>query len=144
MDSLEEDDQAMCDNFIKRIIAAVPPIVPVTLRNKALDGSYFRTALHMLGAAELLFPQYEADVRKLANPAGVVGLCSYMHSELERFALYNDELKPLKDFMRDMTNQYQTSLGLGKSFSKDSSARKNRSRNRYTRGHVYKTQYFCW
>ena len=111
VDSLEEDDRTMCDSLIKRIIAAVPPIVPVALRNKALDGSYFRTALHMLGAAELLFSQYEADVRKLANPAGVVGLCSYMHAELERSALYNDELKPLKDFMRDMTTQYQTSLG---------------------------------
>ena len=137
VDSLEEDDRTMCDSLIKRIIAAVPPIVPVTLRNKALDGSYFRTALHMLGAAELLFSQYEADVRKLANPAGVVGLCSYMHAELERCALYNDELKPLKDFMRDMTSQYQTSLGLGKSFSNDSSTRKNRNRNRYTRGQSY-------
>ena len=137
LDSLEEDDQTMCDSFIKRIVAAVPPIVPVTLRNKALDGSYFRTALLMLGAAELLFSQYETDVRKLANPAGVVGMCSYMHAELERSALYNDELKSLKDFMRDMTTQYQTSLGLGKSFPNDSSARKNRSRNRFTRGQSY-------
>ena len=47
VDSLEEDDRTMCDSLIKRIIAAVPPIVPVTLRNKALDGSYFRTARHM-------------------------------------------------------------------------------------------------
>ena len=76
-------------------------------------------------------------MRKLANSAGVVGLCSYMHAELERSALYNDELKPLKDFMRDMTTQYQTSLGLGKSFSNDSSTRKNRKRSRYTRGQSY-------
>ena len=64
-------------------------------------------------------------------------MCSYMHAELERRALYNDELKSLKDFMRDMTSQYQTSLGLGKSFPNDSSARKNRSRNRFARGQSY-------
>ena len=77
-------------------------------------------------------------MRQLANPAGgVVGICSYKHAELERSELYNDELKLLKDFMRDMTSQCPTSLGLCKSFPNDSSARKNRSRNRYTRGQSY-------
>ena len=136
-DSTEVVDREECNNFIRRLIGAVPPILPVTLRNKSLDGSYFRTALHMLGAAELLFTQYEADIRKLANPAGVVGMCSYMHSEFERNAFHNEDLKPLNDFMRDMTTQYQTSLGLGSSFPNDSSSRKNRTRNRYTRGQAY-------
>ena len=76
----------------------------------------------MLGAAELLFTQYGADIRKLANPAGVVGMCSYMHSELERSTFHNEDLKPLDDFMRDMTRRYQTSLGLNSSFPNDSSS----------------------
>ena len=136
-ESSDTADQEKCNDFIKRFIGAVRPILPITLRDKSLDGSYFRTALYMLGAAELLFTQYEADIRKLANPAGVVGMCSYMHSEFERNAFHNEDLEPLNDFMRDMTTQYQTSLGLGSSFPSDSSSRKNRTRNRYTRGQAY-------
>ena len=94
-----------------------------------------RTALHLLGAAEFLFAQYEADVRTRANPAGVVGMCAAMHSALKGAAVYNEELKPLAEFMTEMRAQYQTSLGLGSSFAKDSGARARRgsrsSRGRY-------------
>ena len=41
--------------LVKKLIEAVAPIVPITLRNKSLDGKYFRTALHLLAAGELLF-----------------------------------------------------------------------------------------
>ena len=51
------------DLFVKKIIEAVPPIIPVVLRNKSLDGAYLRTALHFLGAPELMFSRYETDVR---------------------------------------------------------------------------------
>ena len=54
------------------------------LRNKALDGIYLRTALHLLSAAEMLFAQYEADVKKQANPTGAVGMCPGMHAKLEK------------------------------------------------------------
>ena len=54
-DSTESNGQEMFDNFIRWIISAVPPIVPGTRRKKSLDRSYFMTALHKLGAAELLF-----------------------------------------------------------------------------------------
>ena len=37
------------DFFVKRIIEAVPPIIPVALRNKFLDGGYLRTALPFVG-----------------------------------------------------------------------------------------------
>ena len=124
-----EDDHV----FIKKIVEAVSPIVPVTLRNKVLDGGYLRTALHLLGAAEFLFAQYEQDIREKANPAGVVGMAAAMHSNIKRSALYNDELKPSKEFLRDMQSQYQTSMGLGTSFFKDSSTR-GRRRSRSFRG----------
>ena len=54
-----------------------------------------------------------------ANPAGLVGMASAMHADLENACYCNGELNPLKDFDRDMTSQYQTSLGLGTSFNKD-------------------------
>jgi len=41
--------------FIKKILGAVSPIIPVTLRNKALVSGYLRTAVQLLGAAEFLF-----------------------------------------------------------------------------------------
>ena len=62
------------EKFIKQIIEAVSPIIPITVRNKALDSDYVRAALQLLGAADLLFTQYESDVRVQANPAGVVGM----------------------------------------------------------------------
>ena len=96
--SAEGDSQI----FIKKIVEAVSPIIPVTLRNKALDGAYFRTALRLLGAAEFLFAQYEQDIREKANPAGVVGMASAMHSDIKRSALYNEELSPFQDFAREM------------------------------------------
>ena len=33
------------DEFVRKIIEAVSPIIPVSLRNKSLDGAYLRTAL---------------------------------------------------------------------------------------------------
>ena len=52
------------DVFVRKLIEAVTPIVPITLRNKSLDGAYFRTALRLVAAAEFIFAQYEADIRK--------------------------------------------------------------------------------
>ena len=54
-------------------VEAVAPIIPLTLRDNALDGGYLRTELQFLGAAEFMFAQYESDVRAQANPNGVVG-----------------------------------------------------------------------
>ena len=120
------------ESLIKKIVEAVAPIVPIALRDKSLDGAYLRTALHLLGATEVLFAQYESDVRMQANPAGVVGMCASMHAELKRAAVYNEELKSLQDFIKEMRSQYQTSLGLGTPFSKD--VRRPRRRNRSFRG----------
>ena len=114
-----EASDTECTNFIKKIIETVAPIIPVTLRNKSLDGAYFRTALHLLAAAELLFARYEVDVRLQANPSGVVGMSAAMHADLENSCFYNNELRSLEDFTKEMKSQYQTSLGLGTSFSKD-------------------------
>ena len=61
------------DKVVMKIVEAVAPIIPLTVRDKALDGGYLRTALHFLGAAEFMFAQYESDVRIQANPIGVVG-----------------------------------------------------------------------
>ena len=83
-DNVDEDSIVATENFVKKLVEAVSPIVPITLRNKSLDGSYLRTALHLLGATEFLFAQYETDIRVQANPAGAVGLSSAMHGEFER------------------------------------------------------------
>ena len=50
--------------------------------------------------------------------------------------MYNDELKPLSDFMKDIQTQYQTSLGLGSSFARDAAILGNR-RGRRTLGRSY-------
>ena len=120
-------------NFIKKIVETVAPIIPITLRNKSLDGAYFRTALHLIAAAELLFARYEVDVRLQANPSGVVGMSAAMHADLENACFYNNELRSLEDFTKEMKSQYQTSLGLGTSFSKDTfqvTRRRNRGLGR--------------
>ena len=104
-----------------------------------MDGSYLRTALHLLGATEFLFAQYEKDIRLEANPAGVVGLSTAMHAEFERTTIWNEELKGFRDFMRDIKTQYQTCYGLGPSFPNDSSRRGNR-RSRYGRRGFYRNQ----
>ena len=93
---------------------------------------YSRTALHLLGATEFLFAQYEKDIRLEANPAGVVGLSTAMHAEFERTTIWNEELKGFRDFMRDIKTQYQTCYGLGPSFPNDASRRGNR-RSKYGR-----------
>ena len=124
-----------CTDFIKKIIETVAPIIPITLRNKSLDGTYFRTALHLLAAAELLFAQYEADVRIQANPSGVVGMASLLHTDIEGACFYNNDLRSLRDFTKEIKSQYQTSLGLGASFVKDSfqGSRRRRQRGRGSR-----------
>ena len=83
-DNFHEASVLATDNFVKKLVKAVSPTVPITLRNRSLDGSYLRTALHLLGATEFLFAQYETDIRVQANPAGAVGLSSAMHGEFER------------------------------------------------------------
>ena len=94
------------------------------------------TAHHLLRAAELLFAQYENDIRGLANPAGFVGMCDTMHAELKRSAVYADDLRSLPNFMKEMKMQYQTSLGLGESFPNDFASRNKRRRRgtTYSRG----------
>ena len=139
IDSSNDRDEQSADagdQFVRKIMEAVSPILPVALRNKSLDGAYLRTALYVLGAAEIMFAQYEEDARVQANPAGAVGLCRSMHNEIERSILYGDQkLKPLREFYSEMKAQYQTSLGLGKSFAKDTSSR-GRRRSRRGRGSV--------
>ena len=108
---------------------AVAPIIPITLRNKSSDVTYMRQALLMLGAVELLFSQYQTDVREHSNPAGVVGLAAAMHNEFEGATFHGSELKSLEDFMKDMKSQYQTSLGFGSTFSKDAFPGTRRRRN---------------
>ena len=98
------------DDLIKRIVEAVAPIVPIAPRNKSLDGGFLRTALHFLGAAELLFAQYEEYGRVKANPAGVVGMCTTMHAEFKKATLYNEELRTLPDFMKSMTSNTRPHL----------------------------------
>ena len=131
----EQDQDPQREKLVKQIIEAVSPIIPIVIRNKSLDGSYFRSALHLLGAAELLFSQYENDIRVQANPAGFVGTCDAMHAELKRAAVYAHTLKPLPDFMKEIKMQYQTSLGLGNSFPHDRTGRSRRRRRgtAYTR-----------
>ena len=137
MDSTDPEVIARGDLIIKRIIEAVPPIILVASRNKSLDGGYLRTALHFLGAAELMFSRFETDIRRQANPAGVVGMCNAMHANFEQCTIVNKELAPLKNFEREMASQYQTSLGLGLGFLNDSVARKARRRSTYNRGRSY-------
>ena len=122
------------DDFIKKIVEAVAPVVPITLRDKSLDGTYLRQALHMLGAVELLFAQYQTDVREHSNPAGVVGLASAMHCTFEAATFHGNKLESLEDFMKEMRSQYQTSLGFGSTFSKDAFPGTRRRRSGRGRG----------
>ena len=133
------------DNFVRKITEAVCPIIPITLRNKSLDGGYFRTALQLVAAAEFMFSQFETDVRMHANPAGLVGMCNMVHGEIKRAAMYNDGLKALPDFVKEIKTQYQTSLGLGASFARDAAiqgyGRGRRARGRhYYRSHMVQAQ----
>ena len=122
----EDDTEQARDLFIKRIVEAVSPILPLTIRNKSLDGAYFRTALHLLGAVELMFSQYVADIRSQANPAGLVGMCDAMHADIKSSAVHSSGLRPLGEFLKDMRAQYNTSLGLGMAFRNDISSRDKR------------------
>ena len=133
---VDDDSASVGTPLIKKIVEAVAPIVPITLRKHSLDGTYLRQALHLLGAAEMLFVQYPSDVREHSNPAGFVGLATAMHSEFEGAIYYNNnELKSLSDFTKEMKSQYQTSLGLGTAFSKD--AFPGTRRRRVGRGRNY-------
>ena len=123
-----------CDKVLMKVVEAVDLIVPLMLRNKALDSGYLRTALHFLGAAEFMFSRYETDVRNQANPNGVIGLTAAMHDEFDRTVVFNDQLKSLDEFMSCMQTQYQTSLGLGAPFPKDFGGRSRQRDNRRGRG----------
>ena len=132
----ESDDQAAslrCDLLVKRIVEAVAPIIPISLRNKSLDAGYFRSALHLLGAGEFLFSQYVPDIRIKSNPSGLVGMANAVHAELKKAAMYNSVLKPPQEFSKDMRAQYQTFLGLGTPFPKDRVQSKGQSRRPYPR-----------
>ena len=124
------------DRFIKKIVQEVSPILPISLRDKSLDGGYFRTALHLLASAEFLFAQYERDIRTLANPAGLVGMSSAVHADLKSAALWGEEIMPVAEFYREIKSQYQASLGLGVQFAKDSGSR-TRKRARQSRGRSF-------
>ena len=101
VNSTEESSVASCDKSIKRIVQAVHPIVPITMRNKVLDAGYLRTALHLLGATELLYIRYWNDVQIEANPAGVVGIAAGMNAAIANSLAYDREQKSLSDFMHD-------------------------------------------
>ena len=125
----QEDDSGsvtFCDEFVRKIVGSVSPIIPIALRNKALDGGYLRTALSLIGCAEFLFSQYQTDIRDQANPNGFVGLGTSMHTVFKQSAVFGTELPPLEIFMEDMRIQYQTSLGLGAPFPKDTVRRARR------------------
>ena len=137
------------DLFILKRIVAVFPIIPIALRNRSLDASYLRTALSLLEATEILITQFDEDVRRHANPAGAVGMAQAVHNKVKRAILYGDqELKPLWEFAREMRSQYQTSLGLGKPFPRDTvPGTRRRTRNfrnlsRYRYGRDTGTQVF--
>ena len=132
--SEDSDSVNFCDNFMKKVVGAISPILPIVLRNKALDGGYLRTALNLIGCAEFLFSQYQSDVRDHANPNGLVGLSSSMHMEFKQSAVFGTELAPLEAFMTHMRVQYQTSLGLGDPFPRDSGKRAGRGGFRRGRG----------
>ena len=76
-----KEGSAADDTFIKGVIGAIPPVIPLAIRNKNLDGGFLRTALLLLGAVEILLAQYEVDIRSNANPAGVVGMSAAMHAD---------------------------------------------------------------
>ena len=58
LDCTEAAKVSAGDKVVMRIVEAVAPIIPITIRDKALDGGYLRTALQFLGAAEFMFAQY--------------------------------------------------------------------------------------
>ena len=62
------------DAFVKKIVEAVASIGPITLRNRSLDGTYLRMALHICWEPQLLFAQYQQDVREHSNPVVLWGL----------------------------------------------------------------------
>ena len=124
--------------WIKGAIGAIPPVIPLAIRNKNLDGGFLRTALLPLGAVEILLAQYEVDIRSNANPAGLFGMSAAMHVDFEQCNLFGEKLQSLRNFMKEMWSQYQTSLGLGSPFPNDSVLRKStRRRARYNQNRTF-------
>ena len=87
------------DEFIKSIVEAVGPVIPISMRNKSLDGGYLLTALYLLGAGEFLLTQYELDVRLKANRAGLIGMCSALHAEFEQSVFCQQDLQNFSEFI---------------------------------------------
>ena len=59
-----------------------------------------------MDAAELLYAQYEEDIRVKANSAGIGGMCTSLHAEFKKATLYNEELRNLPVFMKSIKYQY--------------------------------------
>ena len=96
--------------FIRMIVEAVSPIIPITSRNRSVDGGYLRTALTLLAAVEILVTPFEDVIRRNSNPAGAVRKAKSMHNDIERATLYgNQELKNIREFPTVLKAQYQTS-----------------------------------
>ena len=102
MAEANEDTSTDDDTFIKGVIGVIPPVIPLAIRNKTLDGGLLRTALLLLGAVEILLAQYEVDIRSNANPAGLVGMSAAMHAEFERCNLFGEKLRGHRDFTKEM------------------------------------------
>ena len=76
------------NTLIRRIIDAVFPIIHIIIRNRSLDGGYLKTALTLLGASEILFTQFDDDIRRSGNPAGAMGMAQSMHNEIESYPVW--------------------------------------------------------
>ena len=87
------------DGFIKSILEAVGPVIPILMRTKSLDGGNLLTALYLLEAAEFLFTQYERNVRIKANRAGLIGMCSALRSGFERSVFCQKDLQNFSEFI---------------------------------------------
>ena len=71
--------------FIRKVIEAVSSILPITLRNRSLDGGCLRTALALLETKEILFTQFHEDIRQHPKIGGAVGMTQAMQNERELF-----------------------------------------------------------
>ena len=122
----DESYESAKDLVIKTIVGAVSPIIPLTIKNKSLDGFYIRTALLLLEATELMFSQYKENIRSQANPVGLLGMCNAMHAEIKSIQVHSTEMKSVSGFMKDMKIEFNTSLSLGEPFRNDITPRDKR------------------
>ena len=76
--------------FLRQLVEAIAPIVPITFRNKSLDDIYLRTAFVLLAAIELLFAQYALNIHNQANPARVLGMAA-ANNYLENACFHNSK-----------------------------------------------------